>query len=823
MATYKYSYTGSQQVFKARIHGKYKLECWGASGGGGEGYRYGKGGYAKGEVYLEAGDELYIHVGQAGSYFTYGGTTHGDARDLPPTYNGGGGVRNSKASFASGGGASDIRLVSSSWDNSNGLLSRIIVAGGGAGGGNWQNLSSSGGGITGTGSFPGTQTSGGSKGTGGGSNANLMTGGSFGVGGTGTGNSGGGSGGGGGWYGGGSGGGGTSESGGGSGYVFTSSSYRPSGYSPSSKYMLNNTQLVDGNSSMPNHSGSGTIIGNSSHGVVIITEPDDTEFIFTGEEQKITIPYSGLYKLEAWGAEGGSGGSRDTSVPDGRYKFYHQSGCSYNGQTHISNERNKCTQCGHTCNAPGTPNYVNATAGSIGGLGGYICGEVYLRKNDELYIYVGSKGGPANTQNKGAGWNGGGGGNIHSNGSIGYGGGGATDFRLNGTSLQDRILVAGGGGGADDYTGEKQGDSNDGSGGHGSGSSTGGEPRINGALQTGFGARNNSNYNLGIGESATASVDTGGAGGGWYGGKVTNNVNGGAGGGNGGASNKVKNISYSTGTRVGDGFARLTLKTSVMNFQFYTIEMNGKMYIPSKEFYDKDTGEFIPLESDFLYNNDGDKDGFIFNVEDIFNKINIDGEEIVPISKFLGGRIVKNTTILNKYNSNYDGAIDSICVNLNIDIDMYSKTTVQIKDSIILPREQLAFYLSTNISDKFKAAINYNGMLLGEYFKDIMYDQIRAYGIEQKNLESYDVPFKESRVFFTFLDGSTTSNDNLKHLTIKKKINESMKRLDFNDLKIKHDGTRDIINIEMLKDYKEILINKSNYIEEDKSDTLDEF
>src|SRR5687767_9058723 len=58
-----------------------------------------------------------------------------------------------------------------------------------------------------------------------------------------------------------------------------------------------------------------------------------------------------------------------------------------------------------------------------------------------LYLNVGGQ--PTGTV---GGWNGGGEGGMGST-SAGAGGGGATDVRLNGNSLSDRILVAGGGGG----------------------------------------------------------------------------------------------------------------------------------------------------------------------------------------------------------------------------------------------------------------------------------------------------------------------------------------------------------------------------------------
>ena len=67
-----------------------------------------------------------------------------------------------------------------------------------------------------------------------------------------------------------------------------------------------------------------------------------------------------------------------------------------------------------------------------GGSGGYSYGNKNFKKGDKIYIYVG-----------GIGYNGGGGGSTY-----GRSGGGATDIRINGDSIEDRIIVAGGGGGA---------------------------------------------------------------------------------------------------------------------------------------------------------------------------------------------------------------------------------------------------------------------------------------------------------------------------------------------------------------------------------------
>ena len=114
-------------------------------------------------------------------------------------------------------------------------------------------------------------------------------------------------------------------------------------------------------------------------------------FYYTGKYQQITLS-PGLYKLECWGAKGGN---------------------------------------------------------PTGGLGGYSYGELEILMPCTLYVYCGGVGGN-NIGNLGgsAGWNGGGaGGNGYGGYVGGAGGGGASDIRIGGIQLSDRIIVAGGGGG----------------------------------------------------------------------------------------------------------------------------------------------------------------------------------------------------------------------------------------------------------------------------------------------------------------------------------------------------------------------------------------
>lgn len=117
---------------------------------------------------------------------------------------------------------------------------------------------------------------------------------------------------------------------------------------------------------------------------VSFTTTMQTDFSSIGSEQSFIVPATGNYKLEVWGAQGG-------------------------------------------------------TAGDAGGLGGYASGTIVLTAGQTVYIYVGQLGKPPSG---GTAWNGGGAGIC-----CGGGGGGCTDIRIGGTALSNRVIVAGGGGG----------------------------------------------------------------------------------------------------------------------------------------------------------------------------------------------------------------------------------------------------------------------------------------------------------------------------------------------------------------------------------------
>ncbi len=151
-----------------------------------------------------------------------------------------------------------------------------------------------------------------------------------------------------------------------------------------------------------------------------------------------------------------------------------------------------------------------------GGLGGNATGSFTVTPGQVLNLYVGGQGAAATT----GGFNGGGNGGTGSSGNFGSGGGGASDVRVGGTALINRILVAGGGGGSGNlYSGF--------GGAGGAGSSCLSPFGVGGGFGTGC-----SSGNIGSCAGGTAPLyGTGGGGGGLNsGGAISGDGSGGAGG-----------------------------------------------------------------------------------------------------------------------------------------------------------------------------------------------------------------------------------------------------------------------------------------------------
>jgi len=218
------------------------------------------------------------------------------------------------------------------------------------------------------------------------------------------------------------------------------------------------------------------------------------EYLYTGAVQTVSLP-AGLYLFELYGAQGKRGRT--------------------------------------------------SSAGGRGGLGGGTIGIFRFSGQTIVNIYVGNG---ADLEGRVGGYNGGG--NGHQSSSYyGGGGGGATDIRIGGNTLSDRVLVAGGGGGGD-YN-------------RYAGGAAGGLEGLRGENSGGTGGTQTAGGNvggvLGQGGNATTRV-SGGGGGGYYGGGAGNNYNAGGGGSSyhGGANGYIPLFSCLLGgQKSGAGFAKI--------------------------------------------------------------------------------------------------------------------------------------------------------------------------------------------------------------------------------------------------------------------------
>lgn len=258
-----YDYSGKEEVFVVPYSGIYNIEAWGAQGGGwytsNEG---GKGGYTSGNIYLKAGDKLYLNVGGVGT-----SSCSDSSVACPGGYNGGGDGTGDGQHGTGGGGATSIAYQSGLLSTLESNKDKVLIVAGGGGGSGTSGVAGAGGGKNGTDgydSYNKTYTNG-FTGTGASQTApgyaiqNKSYTGSFGKGSNFYNSGYGGSGGGGGYYGGGGSDRGHGGAGGGSGYVSTS---------------LNNAKTIAGTESIPSHDGKTTITGNNGNGYIKISALD---------------------------------------------------------------------------------------------------------------------------------------------------------------------------------------------------------------------------------------------------------------------------------------------------------------------------------------------------------------------------------------------------------------------------------------------------------------------------------------------------------------------------------------------------------------------
>ena len=231
---------------------------------------------------------------------------------------------------------------------------------------------------------------------------------------------------------------------------------------------------------------------------------------YSGSAIQVTLP-KGTYKLECWGAQGGTS----------------------------------------TKNSLG-----------VGGLGGYAAGTLTLNTNTILYLLSGGQGSSTTNTNtqQGGGFNGGGHGTTTNTRYPCTGGGGASDIRIGQNSLYARVIVAGGGGGGfygttSNYAEGGRGGGTDGSQGYHLGSSTsytsgvGGSQTSPGTSYFGTSVASSTRTDGGgFGQGANALTNASysiGGGGGWYGGGSARRA--GGGGGSGYVYNSSSSANYPSG------------------------------------------------------------------------------------------------------------------------------------------------------------------------------------------------------------------------------------------------------------------------------------
>ncbi len=192
-----------------------------------------------------------------------------------------------------------------------------------------------------------------------------------------------------------------------------------------------------------------------------------------------------------------------------------------------------------------------------GGLGGRVTTTLAVTPGQVLNIVVGGSGGSPV-----GGFNGGGGGAFNQENFLAGGGGGATDIRIGGAGLADRVLVAGGGGGGAFCTTSTN------MGFVGGGLTAAGNVYVGQAGQSTGG----SGASLGLGTACGnihSNVNTfysGGGGGGYYGGGATCIPNYGEGGGGGSSytdAGLATNVVHTAGVNSGNGSLTITYVSSL--------------------------------------------------------------------------------------------------------------------------------------------------------------------------------------------------------------------------------------------------------------------
>ena len=549
---YLFDFTEAEETFVVPKDGIYSLEAWGASGGGklhivrasfggGNSISYvngGKGGYSYTEVLLKAGDVLYVTVGGEGPY-----APADISVKIPGGFNGGG-----MANYHAGGGGGATHIALKSGPIYSVAMEDILLVAGGGGGATegWYCIGGEGDAGWTDGGYATSGRNGGGYCDSSGYVCNGDTSRTLGK---------------------------SNYLGGGGGLYtsngmpldYTIKSYSWGGYvwyyeckystsliamggtgyigNPLTKngimYSLNNSNTNTGEYTItmntPDYSSEPVAYtAKQGNGFARITyigkRGNNKDFGYKGTVQTFTVPETGNYRLEVWGAQGG-GSSK----------------------------------------------------------GGYAAGDILLNKDEVLYIYVGGQGtvGTFSASPQPGGYNGGAnGGRASSDWGGGPSGGGATHIATVSGLLSelsdntDKILIVAGGGGGD-FGGLGIDDASGGSG--------GGFKGVKGYASTSAGGTQTTGYAFGIGSPGkNGYYGNGGSGGGFYGGYTSPDPNSANSGGSGGSgyignsrstnkemycfrceeSNDVDTKTVSTNcfdsdarsqcSRVGNGYARIT-------------------------------------------------------------------------------------------------------------------------------------------------------------------------------------------------------------------------------------------------------------------------
>lgn len=352
-----------------------------------------------------------------------------------------------------------------------------------------------------------------------------------------------------------------------------------------------------------------------------------------------------------------------------------------------------------------------------GAKGGYSKGRMYLIKGQTIYIYVGA------CPNCNTIWNGG--------GYSTYSGGDASDIRIGGTSLSNRVIVAGGGGG----TGLGPSSTWNYIGGIGGGLTGGDGTGLvyyigHGGTQTSGGIRGstiesnwyNESGGFGQGGNCYANSNGGGGGGGWYGGGAGECGGYNDGGGGGGSSYIEGVLDGSTIAGVQTGNGKIIISLYARNT--IVLEKNNKFYIPDKSHFDIHTKTFkevttdeaISFPKDFEYTYDIS----FFNAPFVVNSKILYPSDIIDFSQYrlcvIGFEKLENITL------NYTPSSVAL-----------SKTTINIRnrytpfdDNIFNPYLDVTGINKTNISYRinydYKNRIsNICSILCEEILKDNFY------------------------------------------------------------------------------------------------------